>query len=225
MMTRLEKLLREPLSALTHLFAVGLAFAGTVILVALTRHEPGKMVSLLVYGATLIALFAASTLLHGLKASDRVQNWLNRIDHMAIFLLIAGTYTPIVYNLTAQPQRWVILFFVWAIALLGMLFKMLSTRIDGFFSVLIYVLLAWGGAVPLLATLLPAFPLSWGGLLLLVIGGLIYSGGFVIYYTRRPDPWPRVFGHHEIWHLCVIGGSLCHYLFILVDVVPAGVSA
>lgn len=225
MMTSLEKVFREPLSTLTHLFAFGLAFIGTAVLVALTRHEPGKMASLLVYGATLVALFAASTLLHGLKVSDRVHNWLHRIDHMAIFLLIAGTYTPIVYNLTTQPERWVILLLVWAIALLGMLFKLLSARIDGFFSVVIYVLLGWGGAVPLLATLLPAFPLSWGGLSLLVIGGLIYSGGFVIYYTRRPDPWPRVFGHHEIWHLCVMGGSLCHYLFILVDVVPAGVTA
>lgn len=221
----LERFIEEPLSALTHLIACFLALLGTAILIVLTWREPGKMFSLLVYGATLAALFAASTLLHGLKVGDRVRNWLNRVDHMAIFLLIAGTYTPIVYNFTQRPERWAILFAVWGVAILGMLYKLLSARIDGFFSVVIYVLLAWGGAIPLVSVLHPTSLLSWSGLALLLAGGLIYSGGFVIYYTRRPDPWPRVFGHHEIWHLCVIGGSLCHYLFMLTNVVPAGASA
>lgn len=213
-MATLERYLREPLSALTHLVAGLLALVGAAILVLLTRDQPGKMMSLLVYGASLVGLFAASTLLHGLKVRESLQGWLNRVDHMAIFLLIGGTYTPIVYHFFSPAVSVPVLILVWVIAAAGMAFKLLSPRIDSFFSVVIYVLLAWGGAIPLVS-LLPAAALTAGGLALLIVGGLIYSGGFVIYYTHRPDPWPRVFGHHEIWHLCVIGGSLCHYLFIL----------
>lgn len=213
-MTTLERYLREPLSALTHLVAGLLALGGAGLLVFLSRGDVGKMLSLLVYGMSLVGLFTASTMLHGLKVRNTVQGWLNRVDHMAIFLLIAGTYTPIVYHFFSPAVRTPILILVWLVAVAGMAFKLLSKQIDNFFSVVIYVLLAWGGAIPLISAL-PMATLPSGGLALLALGGLIYSGGFVIYYTRRPDPWPRVFGHHEIWHLCVIGGSLCHYLFML----------
>ena len=213
------------MNALTHLSACLLALVGTGLLVALSWGETGKMLSLLIYGATLAALFAASSLLHGLKVSGTIQNWLNRLDHMAIFLLIAGTYTPVIYNFLAGPERWIILSATWGVAILGMLYKLFSARIDGFFSVLIYVLLAWGGAIPLLLIVQPLTSLTWPGLSLLFVGGLIYTVGFVIYYTQHPNPWPRVLGHHEIWHLCVIGGSLCHYLFMLTDVVPSGAVA
>lgn len=213
-MATLERYLREPLSALTHFVAGLFALGGGGVLVFLSRGDVGKMMALLVYGVSLVVLFTASTMLHGLKVRNSVRHWLNRVDHMAIFLLIAGTYTPIVYHFFSPAVRTPILILVWAVAIAGMAFKLLSRHIDNFFSVVIYVLLAWGGAVPLISAL-PVATLPAGGLALLVLGGLIYSGGFVIYYTRRPDPWPRVFGHHEIWHLCVIGGSLCHYLFML----------
>jgi hemolysin III len=225
MIARLETILKEPFSALTHGAACLLAVLGTIILVALTRHEPGKMLSLLVYGVSLAGLFAASSLFHGLRVRHRVRSWLHRADHMAIFILIAGSYTPVVYNFVRQPERWAILLAIWAIAVLGVLYKLFSAHIEGFFNVIIYVLLAWGAAIPLVIFLQPSALLSGTGLVLLLAGGLIYSGGFIIYYRRRPDPWPRVFGHHEIWHLCVIGGSLCHYFFMLTDVVPAAASA
>lgn len=218
-MATLERYLREPVSALTHFVACLLAIAGAGVLLMLSRGEVGKMLSLLVYGASLVVLFGASSLLHGLKVGTGIQAWLNRVDHMAIFLLIGGTYTPIVYNYFSPAASWPILAVVWGVAAAGMVLKALSKRIDSFFNVVIYVLLAWGGAIPLI-TALPAAALPAGGLVLLVLGGLIYSAGFVIYYTRRPDPWPRVFGHHEIWHVCVIGGSLCHYLFMLQYIVP-----
>lgn len=220
-MTTLRTIFREPLSALTHLIASFLALMGGIVLAILTREEPDKMFSLLVYAATLTCLFAASTLLHGLKVEDTLRGWLTRVDHMAIFLLIAGTYTPIAYNFMPERLRWPILLAIWAVAFAGMAFKLFSARIDSFYSVVIYVVLAWGGAVPLVAMLRDSPVLTGGGLALLLLGGLIYSGGFIIYYTRRPDPWPNIFGHHEIWHLCVMGASFCHYLFMLQYVVPA----
>jgi hemolysin III len=179
------------------------------------------MVALLVYGATLIILFSASALLHGLKVHDRWRNWLNRFDHMAIFLVIAGTYTPIVYTFFPAHWRLPVLGGVWLVAGLGMFYKLASVRIHGFYNVSIYMLLGWGGALPLTLAAQAAPAIGRDGLLHLLLGGLIYSIGFVVYYVRRPDPWPGRLGHHELWHLFVIGGSLCHYFFMVYHVVPA----
>ncbi len=219
-MARLQAILREPLSALTHLAACILALVGTIVVVLLSLDQPGKMLSLLTYGVSLTLLFAASTLLHGLRVGSRAQQWLNRLDHAAIFLLIAGTYTPIAYNFLPGRLRWLMLAVVWGVAFAGVLLKLLSARIDGFAQVAIYVILSWGGALPLIVMLRESSLISFGSLWLLVSGGVIYTVGFAIFYWRRPDPWPGLFGHHEIWHLCVIGASLCHYLFMLFYVVP-----
>lgn len=218
-MTWLERLFLEPINTVTHLLAALLAVPGLVWLLVLSRREPAKMLSLLIYGLSLIVLFSASALLHGLKVHDRWRMWLNRFDHMAIFLLIAGTYTPIVYAFFPPRWRLPMLVGVWLVAAVGMFYKLASVRIHGFFNVSIYMLLGWGGALPL--AMQAASAIGRDGLMLLLLGGLIYSVGFVIYYVRRPDPWPGRFGHHEIWHLFVIAGSLCHYLFMVYHVVPA----
>jgi len=215
----LEQLFREPLSALLHLVGGVVALPGLLLLLVISPHDLGRVVSLLVYGGSLVTLYGASTLLHGLKVSPRLHQWLNRLDHMAIFLLIAGTYTPIVYNLFPRRWRWPVLVAVWSIAFVGMAYKLMSVRIHGFLNVSVYLVLGWG-AVPLVLALRLLPTLSPSGLGLLLLGGLIYSAGFVIYYLERPDPWPNVFGHHEIWHLFVLGGSLCHYLFMLLFVAP-----
>ena len=220
-MATLERVFLEPMNTLTHLIGALLAAVGVSVMLFLSRSEPGKLASLLVYGISMVLLYVASTLLHGLKVSRPIRIWLNRFDHMAIFLLIAGTYTPIVHNLFPAAWRWPILVAVWLVALVGMAYKLASVRIHGFFNVSIYVLLGWGGAVPLALSVEVAERIPAGGMVLLLLGGLIYSSGFLIYYLQRPDPWPDVFGHHEIWHLFVIGGSLCHYLFMLFYVVPA----
>lgn len=210
----------EPISALTHLFAAVLSFAGLLLLTALTFGETGKMLSLQVYGASLVVLFSASALLHGLKLRPPARMWLNRLDHAAVFVLIAGTYTPIVFNLLPHTWRMPILAAIWLVAGAGIIYKMTSDHIHGRFNKSIYPLLSWGGAVPLvLALRLRAFVATpaWG---LLLLGGLIYTVGFAVYYSRWPDLWPTVFGHHELWHLFVIGGSLCHFLFMLIVIVP-----
>jgi hemolysin III len=217
---KLQKYLMDPLSALTHLVATGAALIGLVILIVLTRHDGPKMISLLVYGFCLVILYAASTLYHGVKLPEPKRMGLNRLDHAAIFLLIAGTYTPIVYNLFADPVRWPMLTAVWLAAGLGVILKLSSRRIHGFVNVAIYLILSWGGAIVaiFMAGLPTAVPAN--GLLLLLLGGIIYSVGFVTYYWHWPDPWPNIFGHHEVWHLFVIAASVSHFLFMLFYVVP-----
>lgn len=212
--------LLEPISTLTHFAGAIAAVIGTLLLVWLTRQDVVKMITLVVYGVSMVALYTASTLFHGIKLPEGRRMWLNRLDHGAIFLLIAGTYTPIVANFFPEGYRWGALAVVWLIAAIGISYKMFSRRIHGFVNASIYPVMAWGGVVPvlLLSRIEPILPA--GGAAILLAGGLIYMAGFVIYYRRQPDPWPDVFGHHEIWHLMVMAGSFFHYLFMLLYVVP-----
>lgn len=219
-MATLKHYFLEPVNTLTHLVGAIASLAGLVLLLELTRDEPPKLLSMFVYGSTTFLLYIASTLLHGAKTTWKNHVRLNRLDHVAIFLSIAGTYTPIAYNLIPDPWRWRLLSAVWLVTLAGAVYKIIGVRIHGFFNVSLYLLLGWGSAVPLIwvSNLISLIPLR--GLLLLLLGGLIYTVGFIIYYLERPDPWPEVFGHHEIWHVLVLIASLCHFLFIWLYVVP-----
>jgi len=219
-MRLLNHYLLEPINTLTHLFGAIASILGLFVLLYATRHDPPRMISMLIYGMSMLLLYSFSALLHGVKTHAPNRMLLNRLDHLAIFLLIAGTYTPIAYNIFPSPWRGAVLVTVWVVAALGGAYKLRSARIHGFMNTSIYVLLGWGSALPLMfaANLLPLLPLD--GILLLLLGGLIYTLGFVVYYLQWPDPWPAVFGHHEIWHLFVLGGSLCHFLFMFYYVVP-----
>lgn len=221
MMTFLHRHFQEPVCALTHLLAAVLSLAGLILLATLTKDEPGKMLSLLIYGVSLVLLYTASTLLHGVKLPDEKRMGLNRLDHAAIFLLIAGTYTPIAYNLFPPAWRWPILGFVWLLAAVGIANKLFAGRIHGLLQTSIYPLMGWGGIIPAVLAHQQHPIVPPAGLLLLLLGGLIFTAGYVIYYRQRPDPWPGLLGHHEIWHLFVMAGSLCHFLFMLFYVVPA----
>lgn len=215
MIKRLAKHLHEPASTLTHILGGVASLLGTGWLVWLTWGEWPKLWTLLIYGFSMTAMYSASSLLHGVKPRPRLQFQLNRLDHMSIFLLIAGTYTPIVHIFFPNEWRWPVLLIVWLAAFVGMVYKLLSRHIHGFMNASIYLIVTWGGVLPLILAGNAARWLPPGGLQVLLLGGLIYSVGFVVYYFRWPDPWPKVFGHHEIWHLFVLGGSLCHYWFML----------
>jgi len=214
-MKRIIQRLHEPASTLTHVLGGFASLLGTAWLVWLAWGQWSKVWLLLIYGLSMTVMYSASSLLHGVKAHPSLQFQLNRLDHMSIFLVIAGTYTPIVYTFFPESWRWPVLFIIWLAALVGMVYKLISRRIHGFMNASIYLIITWGGALPLLLAGNAARWLPFDGLLLLLLGGLIYSVGFVIYYLRWPDPWPDLFGHHEIWHLFVLGGSLCHFLFML----------
>ena len=220
--TNLERLLLEPMSALTHFIGAIAAVLSLFLLAFLTHQRPAKMISLVIYGISMIVLYSTSTLFHGIKLPEERRMFLNRLDHVAIFLLIAGTYTPIVFNLFPDPWRWPSLTAIWLVAIGGMIYKLFSPKIHGLINASIYPAMSWAGVVlALLIFRIGPFvePL---GVALLLTGGLIYMIGFVIYYRRKPDPWPDFFGHHELWHLFVMGGSFFHFLFMLLYVVPEG---
>ena len=198
-----------------------LAAVGAVTLVWLSVGDPWRLASAAVFGASLVLLYLASTLLHGVRAGPRVVSRLRVFDHSAIFVLIAGTYTPItLVTLRAVHPGWGWALFgsVWGLALLGIVFKLFWIDAPRWLSVALYVGLGWL-AVVAFTPLMSALPLS--ALWWLLAGGAFYTLGAMVYATQRPDPWPRTFGFHALWHLFVLAGSACHFVLILAYVILA----
>jgi hemolysin III len=199
---RVKPLLR----GVSHEIAAGVALAGLVALVLLAPG-PRARVGALVYGISLVGLFSVSALYHRPTWSPRAYLWLRRLDHSAIFLLIAGTFTPICLYI-GDRQAHTMLAVVWAGAGLGILRALLWPRAPRLLATSLYLLLGWA-AVPLVPAMYRV--LGAGPLLLLAAGGMLYSVGAVVYATRRPDPFPRVFGYHEIFHALVVAAAGLHF--------------
>ncbi len=207
---------REPVNGFTHLLGVVLGFIGLVWLVVVTRDETDKMISMIVYGISVILLYSASTTFHLVKGSERTVLFLRRLDHAAIYVMIAGTYTPIIYNVLPGMWRWHMLLLIWGLAVTGIVYKLLFLRGNrNHLSTLLYVAMGWLAVfvLPHAFHLLPS-----GALALIFAGGAVYSVGAVVFALEKPN-FHRWFGHHELWHLFVLGGSALHFTAILLYVV------
>jgi hemolysin III len=205
--------IREPVNGASHLVGLLLAGAGTLQLLRMARG-PEQLAAFSIYGATLILLYAASTLYHTLPVSERPLRALRTLDHIAIYFLIAGTYTPIAIITLNGRLGWALLATVWVIAMAGIPFKLLFLDAPVWLSTAIYLAM---GYLALVAVVPLARAVSLGGLLWLFAGGIAYTVGAIIYSCRRPDPLPW-FGHHEIWHILVLIGSACHFAFMVYHV-------
>jgi hemolysin III len=217
--SRPKKTLREPVNGLTHLAAGLLAFVGLVVLLA-TAASVGRIDQLVafgVYGVSLISLYAVSALYHLLPLSRAGVARLRRLDHMTIFVLIAGTYTPFCLLALDGGWRWGLLGLIWGLALGGVLLKLLWMDAPRWLSVVLYLAMGWVAliAAPALFRAVPAEGMAW-----VLAGGLTYSAGALIYGLKRPNPLPGVFGFHEVWHLFVVAGSACHFWAVLRYVGP-----
>jgi hemolysin III len=205
------KHLKDPFSGLSHLIGAVLSLAGGLALIIPLYHR-GEMVkaySFAAFGAGLILLYSASAAYHLIITDDRRNTILRRIDHMMIYILIAATYTPVC--LVALPEIWGRSLFgvTWAMALAGVILTLFVINKPRWTTVAIYLVMGWMALlafVPLLQAVPPV------GIFWIIAGGAFYSFGAIIYARKRPDPYPGVFGFHEMWHLFVMAGSLCHYL-------------
>lgn len=206
--------IREPFNGASHLFGLLLAGAGTIALLRMARG-PWELAAFTIYGATLILLYTASTLYHTLLLPDRPLRILRKLDHIAIYFLIAGTYTPVALITLQGPFGWTLLGAVWLIALAWVPFKLFFIDAPVWLSTGTYLFM---GYLALIAIVPLAQVVSMSGLAWLVAGGIAYTIGAVIYTCRRPDPFPGRFGHHEIWHLLVLVGSGCHFAFMVYHV-------
>lgn len=216
---------REPTNGLLHFGALLASLLGTGFLLGLAARQPLKQVTLAIYGLCMALTFLASTAHHLLHAPRHWEEWLLKLDHAAIFLFIAGTYTPVAMYLLSNPARWQVLATVWTMAVLGVWYKLVAFRVPedlsappDRLSTLVYVLMGW-----VIVFHLPTLrqTVSTNGMILAALGGMLYTIGGVILTTRSFDYAPGWLGHHEIWHLCVIGGTICLYLLICWDVVPS----
>ena len=203
---------KDPASALTHFVGLLFAIAGLVALSALSVGDGPKLAVMTIYGLTLVAVFLSSTCYHFFDLGESGNRWLRRLDHCAIFLLIGGTYAPAVLHLTDGTGRLFLLGLVAALALTGTMFKLVWVECPDKLSTMLYLGFGWMCIVPgyWMFPQLSLSAMSW-----LAIGGLAYTGGAIIYVRERPDPWPGVFGHHEVWHLCVLAGAAAHFMFTL----------
>jgi hemolysin III len=209
--------IREPVNAGTHLLGLLLAAAGTVALLRLA-HGSSQVLAFGVYGASLILLYGASTLYHSLLLPEPRLRALRTLDHIAIYFLIAGTYTPVALVTLRGPWGWALLAAAWTVAAAGIPFKIWFLDAPVWLSTAIYLGM---GYMALLALAPLAAVVSMSGLAWLAGGGLAYTAGAVIFAQQRPDPFPGIFGHHEIWHVLVLVGSACHFAFMLFHVAPA----
>ena len=209
--------IREPVNAWSHLVGLVLAAAGTLLLLHLARGA-AQRVAFAVYGGSLILLYTASTVYHALPLPAHRLRPLRILDHIAIYFLIAGTYTPVALITLHGPSGWALLAAAWAIALAGIPFKIWWLDAPTWVSTGTYLAM---GYMALLAAAPLATKVSFGGLALLVAGGVAYTLGAIIFSNERPNPLPGVFGHHEIWHVLVLVGSGCHFAFMLLHVAAA----
>jgi hemolysin III len=207
--------IREPVNGASHLLGLLLAAAGTFLLLE-SATGTAEVTAFSIYGATLILLYGASTLYHTLPLSERPLRALRTLDHIAIYFLIAGTYTPIALITLDNGLGWMLLAIVWLIAAAGVPFKLFYLDAPVWLSTATYLGM---GYLALVAIIPLARAVSTSGLMWLVGGGLAYTIGAVIYTRRRPDPFPGWFGHHEIWHVLVLVGSACHFAFMVFHVV------
>ncbi|MDO5116246.1 MAG: hemolysin III family protein [Synergistaceae bacterium] len=205
---------KEITSSLTHLAGALLALAGTVRLAVCSFGErgAGAFVSVLIFGVSMVLLYSASSLYHwSCAVQARAASFMQRLDHIAIFLLIAGTYTPLCVIALGRPLGYILLALVWSVAAAGLLMKIFWMDAPLWLSCSLYLAMGWLAA-PFIVPLARALPL--GATLWLIAGGLLYTAGALIFGFERPRIRLSWFGSHELFHLFVIGGSLCHYISV-----------
>lgn len=206
--------LREPVNALTHLVGAVLAAVGLVVLLVngVTSGSVRQVIAFAVFGASLVLMYSTSGIYHSLNLSERGLATMRRLDHAMIYVLIAGTYTPVCLVLLRGRLGIGLLVAVWAMALAGIVQKLVWMHAPRWLSTALYLGMGWVAVIvthPLLNAAPPGFFL-W-----LIAGGVLYSAGSVVHATERPDATPGLFGHHEIWHVFVLAGSFSHYWAIL----------
>ncbi|MCI9061858.1 MULTISPECIES: PAQR family membrane homeostasis protein TrhA [Romboutsia] len=206
--------LREPVNGFTHLAGAILSFAGLLALViktALQGHSTVALTAVIIFGISMILLYAASATYHLVVSSDKVISFLRRLDHSMIFLLIAGSYTPFCLIALEGTTGWVLFSIIITIAIVGISFKLIWFNCPRWLSTSIYVIMGWI-AVFLMGPLKES--LSSQGLSLLIIGGVFYTIGAIIYATKPKFLKSKYLGFHEIFHIFIMFGTLTHFLCV-----------
>src|SRR5271157_587289 len=211
------KKLREPVNGLTHFFAAIVATVGLIALIIIGWNSVVKEISLSIYGISLILLFAASATYHMVKAKPKIIEKLRKLDHSAIYVLIAGTYTPFCILMFEGFWKWGLLALIWSLAMIGVASEVILIKAPRWLRVSVYIMMGWI-VIAAIGEMLKVLPV--GALVWLLAGGVIYTLGAIVYATKKLDLFPGKFGFHELWHVFVILAALAHFIAIAVYVAP-----
>lgn len=205
--------IKDPGSAITHFIAMVLALGAMIPLLVKASQAQGHFLCLLIFILSMVGLYAASTIYHTLDISPKINCLLRKLDHMMIFILIAGTYTPVCMIVLGDRTGWLLLAGVWTIALVGIIINACWITCPKWFSSLIYISMGWV-CILAITKIIQALPRA--GFMWLLAGGIIYTLGGIIYALKLPifNSRHKNFGSHEIFHLFVMGGSFCHYMMM-----------
>jgi hemolysin III len=209
--------MQHPVRGFLHGTAAVLSVVGMIVLAVETAGDLPRMFTMIVFGGSMVALYTTSSLYHSVPWKEQWKKRMQRFDHSMIFLLVAGTYTPISFNVLTGPWKWITLGVVWGIAVLGILQKMLFPKVRNWLSFTLYMVMGWFAVIPV-KELFDRLPLE--AMVLLIVGGASYSVGMILLITKRPQLFPRIFSYHEVFHILVITGTLLHFLMIFTYVVP-----
>ena len=206
--------LKDFYSAITHLIGFALAIIGMPILLCKVGISSGKITDLIacsIFSFSTILLYGASSAYHSFNISKRVNDILKKIDHMSIYILIAGTYTPICIIALSEHHGLILLLVIWILALLGIIFKYFFVYCPKWVSSVLYIAMGWAcvGAVPYLLETLTIPGFIW-----LLVGGIFYTVGAIIYAKKSDKELFKGFGNHEVFHCFVLLGTFCHYIVI-----------
>ncbi len=204
--------LREPINSLTHLFGAVLFFIGTVVLLVqriITEASVKSIVGVLIFGISLVLLYLSSGIYHGYIGSEKGIRRLKKLDHSMIYVLIAGSYTPMCLSVLQGTQRNVVLLVIWSIALFGILSKVFINNMPRVLYTFFYLFMGWM-VMFFIGDIYRS--VDFAGFMLLLVGGILYSIGGFIYMVKKPNLWES-FGFHELFHIFILGGSLMHYFF------------
>ncbi|MEO9887917.1 MAG: hemolysin III family protein [Balneola sp.] len=200
---------REPFNAYSHLVGAIGSVIFLVYLIVNSSDDPGwNRIAFIAYGITVFLMFSSSAIYHAVNVTFENEERFRMIDHIMIYLVIAGTYTPICTIVLDGEWRLWMLVGVWSFALIGILKKIFWMSAPRWFSTVLYLLMGWIAVIifPKLWDQLPHWFSYW-----VAIGGIFYTVGAIIYGIKKPDPFPDKFGFHEIWHLFVLGGAFSHF--------------
>lgn len=210
--------LREPVNGLTHLFTAIAAIGGLFILLYISRTNMFKQISLAVYGFSLISLFGASAVYHLVNTTPKRLELFRKLDHAAIYIFIAGSYTPICLNMFTGFWKWGFLSIIWSFAVIGIIIKIFIIKAPRWTTAGVYLIMGWLSifSINQMLSNLPTGALIW-----IAAGGIIYTFGAVIYITKIFNFSPGKFGFHEVWHIFVMLGAAAHFIAVVSYIAPS----
>ncbi len=201
--------IREPFNALSHLVAAVLVLAGTAALIFASWPHPAAWLSFLVFGAGAIFLYISSAVYHW---TPKVIPGLQKLDHTAIYVMIAGCYTPLCVLLLTGSVGWWVLAAQWGLAITGVVLTLTMAKPPTWVRLVLYLVMGWM-ALPFASQVIAKS--GWDSMAWLIAGGLFYTVGVIFYASRKPKLWPGVFSSHELWHCFVMAGTACHFMLML----------